>query len=82
MLSGAAMTLAAILLILPGPITDFVGLLLLIGPLRRFAAAACARANSEPSDGPTVIDGDFRVVDDPPPAPPAAETLPPPRQGA
>jgi UPF0716 protein FxsA len=78
MLSGAAMGLAAVLLILPGLITDALGLLLLIAPLRRFAAAAFVRrAAAAPSSGPRVIDGEFTVVAPPPPASPA-ETLPPP----
>ncbi len=79
MLSGAAMTFAAILLILPGLITDALGLLLLIAPLRRFAAAAFAggAAPRAPS-GPTVIDGEFTVVAEPPPPEPPADPLPPP----
>ncbi len=83
MLSGAAMSLAAVLLILPGFITDALGLLLLIGPLRRFAAAAFSRrsAPAAPRGGSTVIEGEFSVVADPPPAP-SAEIPPPPDRPA
>jgi UPF0716 protein FxsA len=78
MLSGAAMTFAAILLILPGFITDVLGLLLLIAPLRRFVAAGFCRDAAPPPSGPTVIEGEYSVVADPPPPSAPADPLPPP----
>ncbi len=81
MLSGAALSMAAILLIVPGFITDVLGLLLLIGPLRRgLDAVLSGRAAPPPSasGGTTIIEGEFSVVADPPPADP----LPPPDRSA
>ncbi|MCZ8334165.1 MAG: FxsA family protein [Rhodobacteraceae bacterium] len=69
---GVLLALAALLLILPGFLTDALGLLLLLPPLRRAMVAAMARRvtvasmqSDEParrSDG-IVIDGEFVEVD-------------------
>jgi UPF0716 protein FxsA len=49
--------IAGILLVLPGFVTDLVGAVLLIGPLRRRIGAAFGRAARKPGRGPgTVID--------------------------
>lgn len=69
---GALRALAAILLILPGFLTDFLGAVLLIPPLRTAIIARVARkvgAASMRSDQPArrsdgiVIDGEFVEVD-------------------
>jgi len=74
MLSGAALSIAALLLILPGFLTDILGLLLLIGPLRRAIGGliAARAAHTAQHGGSTVIEGEFTVVEDPdqPPKPP------------
>lgn len=79
---GALQVLAAILLILPGFLTDALGLLLLIPPLRRALVAALSRrivvrgggidGHDDWSNGPmprdrgTIIDGDFIELDSDP----------------
>lgn len=69
---GVLRALAAILLILPGFLTDFLGALLLIPPLRALLIAALARRftiHSMRSDQPVrrsdgiVIDGEFVEVE-------------------
>ena len=73
---------ASVLLIIPGFLTDAIGLLLLIAPLRTalgaaFAAHAAARAAKRRDDG--VIEGEFTIVDAPPEGPvEPLEPLPPP----
>ena len=73
--SGALLVLAGILLLIPGFVTDALGFLLLIPPLRkglaalflaRMAARAEVRAHAEP--GVTIIEAE--IVDEEPPAPP------------
>jgi UPF0716 protein FxsA len=69
---GALLALAAILLILPGFLTDFLGLLLLIAPLRTALIAQMVRrmgVASMRSDQPArrsdgiVIDGEFVEIE-------------------
>lgn len=69
---GALLALAAILLILPGFLTDTLGLLLLLPPLRKALVAQMARrmgVSSMRSDQPArrsdgiVIDGEFVEID-------------------
>lgn len=83
---GALRALAAILLILPGFLTDFLGALLLIAPLRALLITRIARrvsVASMRSDQPArrsdgiVIDGEFVEVDPDPrrnPGPPSGWT--------
>jgi len=71
-----ALGLAAILLIIPGLITDACALLVVIGPLRRRLAAVLMGRQTRTEDprwqnqdsasgaGPTTIDGEFRRLDD------------------
>jgi UPF0716 protein FxsA len=57
--NGVALAVAGILLLLPGFVTDLVGAGLLIGPIRRWLAAAIGRAVRVPraeSGAPAVID--------------------------
>jgi UPF0716 protein FxsA len=76
---GALLALAAILLILPGFLTDFLGALLLIPPFRRLLIVQMTRrfgVVSMRSDQPArrsdgiVIDGEFVEVDADPHRPP------------
>ena len=83
---SALLALAAILLILPGFLTDILGLLLLLPPLRKALVAQVARrmgVSSMRSDQPArrsdgiVIDGEFVEVDPDPaqrPGPPSVWT--------
>jgi UPF0716 protein FxsA len=70
LLDDMAMGLVGLLLIVPGLITDFLAVLVLIGPLRRRLAHFLIGPNAkeyhhEPqSDGPKTIEGEFRRVDD------------------
>ena len=65
-----AMGFAGLLLIIPGMITDFVALIVMIGPLRRRLVRAVLGPQPEPyvSERDTgsheTIEGDFRHVDD------------------
>ncbi len=65
--SGGLVLLAGILLLIPGFITDLLGLLLLIGPLRR-ALGAAFRGGSPATRGDGVVDlppEQWRRVPDP-----------------
>ncbi len=75
MLEGAALLLAGLSLLLPGLITDTIGFLLLIPPLRRALIIAFLRryANLRPAPGPEgarhphaprTLEGDWRREDD------------------
>lgn len=69
-----AMGLAAVLLMIPGLITDALAVLVMIGPLRRRLARALggrrpSAAGPDPRDGapgqgPTTLEGDYRRLDD------------------
>ena len=85
MAEGAALALAAVLLLTPGFFTDALGTLLLFPPLRRsllrrliarlapHARQAGPGAGPRPGDGTRVIDGEYTVLDDAPePGPPRA----------
>lgn len=79
MFEGAALSVASVLLIIPGFLTDAIGLLLLIAPLRTalgaaIAARTAAEAARRRDDG--VIEAEFTVVEGEPPADP--ETPPKP----
>lgn len=87
-IDGALLALAGLLLIVPGFVTDLLGFLLLVPPIRRaLAARAIARGQvrmhsgftsgpGDPRDGP-VIDGEFEEVDDDPPRRRSDRELPP-----
>ena len=53
MLAGALLLLAGILLLIPGFVTDFIGFLLLIPPLRRLIARTLAKVLFTPLPVPT-----------------------------
>ena len=76
MFNGFGIMVAALLLILPGFLTDFLGLLLLIGPMRQFITGLISQliirsidhdtrdrnfVNSEANSGP-IIDGEFNTI--------------------
>ena len=71
----ALIAVAAVLLILPGFLTDMVALALLVPPLRRALIAAVAarvrvrNAGFGVSDRDQVIDGEYTDLDTPPPDP-------------
>jgi UPF0716 protein FxsA len=64
---GGIVLLAGFLLLVPGLITDFVALLLLIAPLRRALGAAVRRSGPPPrADGVVDLEPEqWRRVDDP-----------------
>lgn len=64
LIDGFLLAVSGFLLLLPGLISDVIGLLLLIGPLRRlcssrFAYNRAASAGPIP-DGPVTIEGEYR----------------------
>lgn len=65
-----AMGLAAVLLMVPGLITDALAVLVMIGPLRRRLARALGGGRPQrqgPGDAPresTTLEGDYRRLDD------------------
>lgn len=68
MFEGAALSFASILLMIPGFLTDAIGLLLLIAPLRTALGAAIAartasQAMKRRDDG--VVEAEFTVVESP-----------------
>ena len=72
---GIFLALAGLFLIIPGFVTDAVGFLLLIPPLRRALAGYMARHSSfvatgmhqsRRKSGGTVIDGEYEVIDEDP----------------
>lgn len=59
--------IAGLLLLLPGPLTDTIGILLLFAPVRSAVIRLIARhvlATRAPSDFATIIDGDWQDVSD------------------
>jgi UPF0716 protein FxsA len=64
-LDGAVLLIAGLMLLLPGFLTDALGFLLLIPPLRRllirrFVRVLPAREGPQPDRRPRVIEGEFR----------------------
>ncbi|OAN50342.1 hypothetical protein A6A04_02810 [Paramagnetospirillum marisnigri] len=75
---GLFLAASGVLLILPGFISDALGLLLLLPPVRRLIREQMALrlvvmpgASTGPASGPVTIDGDYTVVE---PEPPPADT--------
>lgn len=70
MLDGALLLIAGLFLLLPGFLTDVVGFLLLIPPLRRLLIHRYVKVVPVPApttarqDEPRIIEGDFRREDD------------------
>ena len=71
MMDDMAVGFAGLLLMVPGLITDFMALLVLIGPVRRRIARALGWQRPEPystdyeRESSEVIEGEFRRVDNP-----------------
>ena len=64
-ISGAALAFAALLLILPGFATDFIGLLLIFPPTRKLMFKRVSTKYSNQSNNKQdFIDGDFEDIDD------------------
>ena len=70
LLDDMALGLAGILLMVPGLLSDFAALIVVIGPLRRRLAALIFGSQPEPyaperdADGHVTIDGQYRRIDD------------------
>ena len=63
-ISGAALAFAALLLILPGFITDFIGFLLIIPITRKFLIKAfSSKFNKNRNENKTIIEGNFEEVE-------------------
>jgi len=63
-ISGAALAFAALLLILPGFITDFIGFLLIIPITRKFFIKAfSSKLNKNRSENKNIIEGNFEEVE-------------------
>jgi UPF0716 protein FxsA len=65
LVGGALRVAAGILLIVPGFVSDMAGLALLIPVLRRRLVAGILPVSADDPSGPTVIEGEYRRVDDP-----------------
>ena len=65
-ISGAALAFAALLLILPGFATDFIGLLLIFPPTRKlfFISISKKYPNKETKNKKNFIEGEFEDIDD------------------
>ncbi len=83
MAQGALVSLAAVLLILPGFLTDMAGIVLLIPPLRRLLVVALAGRITVSRERPqapadraatTIIDGTYFETDPDPATPPPGST--------
>ena len=63
-ISGAALAFAALLLILPGFITDFIGFLLIIPITRKFLIKTfSSKFNKNRNENKTIIEGNFEEVE-------------------
>jgi UPF0716 protein FxsA len=73
MFDGLCLAVAGGLLVLPGFMTDILAILLLLPPvragLRLWLARRVVVVPPDAAPGPTVIDGEFTVVEDVPPPP-------------
>ncbi|ROR29599.1 FxsA family protein [Inmirania thermothiophila] len=65
LLEGAVLVVAGALLLTPGFITDTLGFLCLVPPLRRELLRRFLASRTLPPQGPVVIEGEFRREDDP-----------------
>ena len=61
-ISGAAIAVAALLLILPGFLTDFIGLLIIFPPTRKLFLKKIA--SNHPQKKKNFIDGEYEDIDD------------------
>ena len=63
-ISGAALTFAALLLILPGFATDFLGLLIIFPPTRKLIFRKVPTSQSTRNKKQDFIDGEFEDIED------------------
>ena len=63
-ISGAALTFAAFLLILPGFATDFLGLLIIFPPTRKLIFKKVSTKQKKNNTKQDFIDGEFEDIDD------------------
>ena len=63
-ISGAALAFAALLLILPGFATDFLGLLIIFPPTRKLILKKVSNKNSQPKKEQDYINGEFEDIKD------------------
>ena len=63
-ISGAALAFAAILLILPGFATDFIGLLLIFPPTRKLFFKSYSKKHSDSKKKNNFIEGEYEDIDD------------------
>ena len=63
-ISGAALAFAALLLILPGFATDFIGFMLIFPPTRKLLFKKVSKKYSNNNQKQDFIDGDFKDIDD------------------
>ena len=63
-ISGAALAFAAILLILPGFATDFLGLLIIFPPTRKLIFKKASMKKSTNNQKQDFINGEFEDIDD------------------
>ena len=64
MLSGAAIAFAALLLIIPGFLTDFVGFVLIFPPTRKIIFNRLAKKFNQKKEKNNFIDGEFEDIDE------------------
>ena len=63
-ISGAALTFAAFLLILPGFATDFIGLLIIFPPTRKLIFKKVSNKKKSSNTNQDFIHGEFEDIDD------------------
>jgi len=64
MISGAAIAFAALLLIIPGFLTDILGFFIIFPVSRKFIFSKYVRASSQKNKKNNFIDGDFEDIED------------------
>ena len=63
-ISGAALAFAALLLILPGFATDFLGLFIIFPPTRKLILKKVSNKNSKPNKKQDYINGEFEDINE------------------
>jgi len=63
-ISGAALAFAALLLIIPGFLTDLIGFLLIIPVTRKFFIRSLSSKFYKKKEDSSIIEGDFEIVDE------------------
>ena len=63
-ISGAALAFAALLLILPGFATDFLGLFIIFPPTRKLILKKVSNKHSQSNKGQDYINGEFEDINE------------------